>query len=758
VVSKRSFLRLSPNNGFYEYEALGGVTDMERTSRTRDWAAAVLLLWIAGGSHAAVIRVEGTCELEDAIEAANLDEAVGGCSAGQGRDEIHLTQDVSLSDAEGSTPFVTSEIDVIGNGFMVERRKGASDLGLFQTADGRLGLYSVSLSRGTVGGRVNLVNSTISGEGSKLSLYKGRSVNSVISSSALVENSRVTDSVVSGGLTLGKAAHLSHSFVTGTSGVAGGVGFVTYSSIISNSTFSGNGTTRQTGIRQTDENFFGFGEGTTRLSNVTFAWNQIGSAGHMLEHTMPPYYGANVDLLNTIVAESGEGGDCRLWDADVDDRGGNFDSDASCGPSTRITELDVEARDHGGTTLTVALLPGSSAIGAGKFCEDSVDQRGIPRDPVACDAGAFEARELVLDLRSEGSCPGIVTVDVSGATPGSEVTVGRANAYRRTVLEGGRCAGTAVGIRSPAVFFSDFADLSGEISRKIEVSLEVCGNLLQAIDLETCEISGAATLVRPPPLPLCAQASICGLARFSAAVLEQDPPGVVDDYLVGDWDGNGCDSLAARDGNKIYFDTDFDPGSNLLQEYGGGANEDQYLVGDWNGDGCDDIAVRRGDQILMDTNLDGRHDLEAVFGVGLGAAEYFVGDLDGSGTDAVGYREGNQLHWDLLPWDGTEDGVVGFGGGESEDQYILGHWSEEISSQQTFAVRRGNEVLMNFELDGQHDFIQIFGVGDEDQYLVGDWDGDGRDNLAVRRGGVFEMDTNFDSEPDITMTFGEGVD
>jgi hypothetical protein len=45
--------------------------------------------------------------------------------------------------------------------------------------------------------------------------------------------------------------------------------------------------------------------------------------------------------------------------------------------------------------------------------------------------------------------------------------------------------------------------------------------------------------------------------------------------------------------------------------------EDQYLVGDWDGDGRDNIAVRRhGNQILMDFNFDGSHDREQRYGNG----------------------------------------------------------------------------------------------------------------------------------------------
>lgn len=42
------------------------------------------------------------------------------------------------------------------------------------------------------------------------------------------------------------------------------------------------------------------------------------------------------------------------------------------------------------------------------------------------------------------------------------------------------------------------------------------------------------------------------------------------------------------------------------------------------------------------------------------------------------------------------------------------------------------------------------------RYKVGDWNGDGRDNVAVRRGSQILMDTNFDALADIAQVFGNG--
>ena len=49
-----------------------------------------------------------------------------------------------------------------------------------------------------------------------------------------------------------------------------------------------------------------------------------------------------------------------------------------------------ELSDGGGPTLTMPLLEGSAAIGAGQNCPDT-DQRGLPRAG-ACDLGAFQTQ------------------------------------------------------------------------------------------------------------------------------------------------------------------------------------------------------------------------------------------------------------------------------------------------------------------------------------------------------------------------------
>src|SRR5262249_2055572 len=66
-------------------------------------------------------------------------------------------------------------------------------------------------------------------------------------------------------------------------------------------------------------------------------------------------------------------------------------------------------------------------------------------------------------------------------------------------------------------------------------------------------------------------------------------------------------------------------------------------------------------------------------------------------------------------------------------QYLVGDWNGDGKDE--LAVRRGNQVLYQGRLsDTRHAGTAGYGNGAaEDQYLVGDWNGNRRSELAVRR-------------------------
>ena len=124
-------------------------------------------------------------------------------------------------------------------------------------------------------------------------------------------------------------------------------------------------------------------DATLRATNITIADND--GSGLSLG-------GATATIASSIVANNGT--DCRgFGDLGAD---ASFDSDGTCAAwrpgFTTSSALNLgPLADNGGLTSTIALGPGSDAIGAGdpSLCPPD-DQRGFLR-PSSCDAGAFQA-------------------------------------------------------------------------------------------------------------------------------------------------------------------------------------------------------------------------------------------------------------------------------------------------------------------------------------------------------------------------------
>ena len=108
--------------------------------------AVLLAAALATPVYAADIVVDEACSLADAIAAANTDEAVGGCPAGDGADVIMLATNVTLW---ADLPRVTSNITLEGNNYRIS---GASAYRIFYVATkGKLAIASLTLRNGTAG-------------------------------------------------------------------------------------------------------------------------------------------------------------------------------------------------------------------------------------------------------------------------------------------------------------------------------------------------------------------------------------------------------------------------------------------------------------------------------------------------------------------------------------------------------------------------------------------------------------------------------
>ncbi|WP_226924866.1 glycoside hydrolase family 3 protein [Georgenia satyanarayanai] len=200
-----------------------------------------------------------------------------------------------------------------------------------------------------------------------------------------------------------------------------------------------------------------------------------------------------------------------------------------------------------------------------------------------------------------------------------------------------------------------------------------------------------------------------------------------DEVLVGDWDGDGRDSITVRRGNQ-YFVNNAPTGGPAERVVTYGKADDVVLVGDWNGDGTDTLAVRRGATYHVKNSLRSG-DADHVVVYGREGDAVVVGDWDGDGRDTFAVRRGKVYHVKNAIAGGDADVVFAYG--RESDVTLAGDWDGD--GRDTFAVRRGRDYHVSNTLrGGEAERVMRYGR-EGDEVFVGDWDGDGRDSIGVRR-------------------------
>lgn len=219
--------------------------------------------------------------------------------------------------------------------------------------------------------------------------------------------------------------------------------------------------------------------------------------------------------------------------------------------------------------------------------------------------------------------------------------------------------------------------------------------------------------------------------------------------LVGDWDGDGRDTVGGYIGSHSLFVL-YDPARPYIPF---GRSGDLPLVGDWDGDRRDDIGVYRTagsslvqNQYLLDLGAPGESG-ELAYSFGLRGDVPLVGDWDGDGRDDIGtYRvnggAGPMYFLDEGPrgWTGATAGERGYQFGLPGDVPIVGDWNGD--GRDDFGVFRRNDPRgPSYFLDegargwtgataGERGYQ--FGLAG-DVPLVGDWNGDGKDDFGTYR-------------------------
>ena len=97
-------------------------------------------------------------------------------------------------------------------------------------------------------------------------------------------------------------------------------------------------------------------------------------------------------------------------------------------------------------------------------------------------------------LAFSGSCPGPMTLTVSGASSNGDVAIGWSSNPGSSTVPGGACAGTAIDLQAPRLLTILTADAQGQASLNKDVGGGACGVRLQALDLSSCATSNVGTV------------------------------------------------------------------------------------------------------------------------------------------------------------------------------------------------------------------------------------------------------------------------
>ena len=218
---------------------------------------------------------------------------------------------------------------------------------------------------------------------------------------------------------------------------------------------------------------------------------------------------------------------------------------------------------------------------------------------------------------------------------------------------------------------------------------------------------------------------------------------------VGDFDGDGQSDVLWRndDGRLAGWLGQVNGGfiSNAGFNHNVSTNWQVSGIGDFDGDGRDDILWRYADGSVIDWlgRADGRFDGntdDTNIKVGLDWHFAGIGDFNGDGRDDVLWRRDNG---DLAEWLGQEDG--GFSWNASFDQNVasslqvagIGDFNGDDRDDILWRDADGTVTnalgLADGNFDGNTDEVDIMVGLDWQVAGVGDYDGDGRDDVLWRR-------------------------
>jgi hypothetical protein len=418
----------------------------------------------------------------------------------------------------GPLPDLTRNVSMEGPGssLMTVRRDTGGDYSIFVVDVGvTVSISGLTISNGAGGdgfgiydlGTLTVTGSTISGNRAGIATSLGTLLT--------VTNSTISNNGV--GIDCGGIAMVTNCTISGN--MRGGInnsGTLT----VSSSTIAGN-------------SFGGgiFNAATLTVSNSTIAGNSATGGGGIASA------GSGISVRNTIIAENkasdgpdvygnlGSQGHNVLGDPQ-DVTGFNLDTDL-----VHVDPLLGPLQDNGGPTFTMALLPGSPAIGAGDPTNDpATDQRGFPRlVNGTIDIGAFEVQgaavsQLVVSAPSSVTAGSPFDVTVTAVGNNGNLVTG----YTGTIHFTSSDPQAAL----PADYTLTAAD-NGVHTFPNEVTLNTAGTQTVSATDTVSGITGSATITVSLPSPpadhftLSAPSAVVAGSPFDVTVTAIDTQGQV---------------------------------------------------------------------------------------------------------------------------------------------------------------------------------------------------------------------------------------
>ena len=175
--------------------------------------------------------------------------------------------------------------------------------------------------------------------------------------------------------------------------------------------------------------------------------------------------------------------------------------------------------------------------------------------------------------------------------------------------------------------------------------------------------------------------------------------GIPIDYpVVGDWDGNGTDTIGIFR-NGVFYLSNSNTSSIADIVFAFGIPGDQPIAGDWDDDGIDTVGLYRSSAItfyLRNDNSAGVPDMS--FALGLPGDVAVAGDWDGNGQDSIGvFRPSNgTIFLNNSNAGGFADLAIAYG--IPGDKPVLGDWNNDgidtigVYRNNTFYLRNSNET------------------------------------------------------------------